>query len=244
MDHPQTTEALAPEIVRTLCGITTATISTILFKAGLRNVWLRGPMPLRQGQPRVAGRAFTLRFIPMRDDLASPQAWSSPKSTRVAVEQMPAGCVAVVDAMGVVDAGIFGDILCARMRHRGVAGLVSDGVVRDVSGVLASQLPTWTQGTAAPAAVASLHFVGWQEPVACGGVAVFPGDIVVADDDGAILISPAHLDEVLAAGPEQERLEAWILEEVHRGAALPGLYPPNDEARARYEARAAQPRGG
>jgi regulator of RNase E activity RraA len=227
--------SLAPEVVQALCAITTATISTILFKKGLRNVWLRGPAPLGPKQGRVAGRAFTMRFIPAREDLSNPQAWSSPRSTRVAVEQMPAGCIAVVDAMGVTDAGIFGDILCARMHVRGVAGLVTDGVVRDITGVVASRLPTWARGTAAPAAVASLTFVNWQDPVACGGVAVFPGDIVVADDDGAVLIPDAYLDEVLASGPEQEQLEAWVLAEVEGGAALPGLYPPNADNVARYE---------
>ncbi|MFS8980046.1 ribonuclease activity regulator RraA [Cupriavidus necator] len=227
---------LDPQTIETLKAITTATISTILFKKGLRNVWLRGPLPLKRGQGRIAGRAFTMRFIPMRDDLSSPQAWSSPKSTRVAVEQMPAGSIAVVDAMGVRDAGIFGDILCARMKVRGVAGLVTDGVVRDITGVIGSELPVWAQGTSSPAAVASLHFVNWQEPIACGGVAVFPGDIIVADDDGAVLIPPEYLEEVLKQGPEQERLEAWILTEVEQGEALPGLYPPNEEAAARYAA--------
>lgn len=233
---PDASLSLAPHIVEQLCGISTATISTVLFKKGLRNIWLRGPAPIQAGQPRIAGRAFTMRFVPMRDDLATPAAWSSPTSTRVAVEQMPGGCIAVVDAQGVTDAGVFGDILCARMRVRQVAGLVTDGVVRDLSGVFMSELPVWSQGTASPAAVAGLHFVGWQQAVACGGVAVFPGDIIVADDDGAIVVPEPYLDEVLSVGPPQEQLEAWILQEVQNGAALPGLYPPNAENQARYEA--------
>src|SRR3546814_7151227 len=96
---------------------------------------MRGTRPLQPGQPRLVGRAFTLRFVPAREDLAPPDSWSSPKSTRAAIEAMPAGCIAVADAMGVTDAGIFGDILCARMTKRGVAGLVTDGVVRDLAGV-------------------------------------------------------------------------------------------------------------
>jgi regulator of RNase E activity RraA len=149
---------------------------------------------------------------------------------------MPAGCVAVVDAMGVQDAGIFGDILCARMQHKGVAGLVSDGVVRDLAGVLGTGLPVWCSGAAAPPSVAGLTFVDWQRPVACGGVVVFPGDVIVADDDGAVLIPQALLDEMVQAGPEQERLEAWIMEQVHQGHALPGLYPPNEANAVRYAA--------
>jgi regulator of RNase E activity RraA len=149
---------------------------------------------------------------------------------------MPEGCIAVVGAMGTTDAGIFGDILCARMQKRGVKALVTDGVVRDVAGVLGTGLPVWCQGTAAPPSVAGLTFVGWQEPIACGGVAVFPNDVIVVDQDGAVLIPQAMLGEVIEASVEQERLEGWIMGEVERGAVLPGLYPPNDDNKARYQA--------
>ena len=138
--------------------------------------------------------------------------------------------------MGVTYAGIFGDILCERMARRGVAALVTDGVVRDVGGVLATGLPVWCRGVAAPPSVAGLTFVAWQQPIACGGVAVFPDDILVADDDGAVLIPAAIAEDVAALATEQELLEAWIMEEVGKGAALPGLYPPNAEQRVRYEA--------
>ena len=228
--------ALEPRVLEILSGITTATLTTLLLKKGLRNVWLRGARPLRPGQPRLIGRAFTLRFVPAREDLATPESWSSPISTRAAIEDMPAGCIAVVDAMGVSDAGIFGDILCARMQKRGVAALVTDGVVRDQAGVLGTGLPVWCSGAAAPPSVAGLTFVDWQRPIACGGVAVFPGDVVVVDDDGAVLIPAALLEDMLLLAPEQERLESWIMGEVDKGAALPGLYPPNAENRARYEA--------
>jgi regulator of RNase E activity RraA len=172
--------------------------------------------------------------VPAREDLATPESWSSPISTRAAIEDMPSGCIAVVDAMGVTDAGVFGDILCTRMLKRGVAALVTDGVVRDVSGVLGSGLPVWCSGAAAPPSVAGLTFVDWQQPIACGGVAVFPGDVVVVDDDGAVLIPATLLDEMLVLAPEQERLENWIMQQVEQGAALPGLYPPNAENKARY----------
>ncbi|MCX7247590.1 MAG: ribonuclease activity regulator RraA [Burkholderiales bacterium] len=225
--------------VEILSQVTTATLTTLLLKKGLRNVWLRGTRPLRPGQPRLVGRAFTLRFVPAREDLATPESWSSPISTRAAIEDMPAGCIAVVDAMGVTDAGVFGDILCTRMVKRGVAALVTDGVVRDVSGVLGSGLPVWCSGAAAPPSVAGLTFVDWQAPIACGGVAVFPGDVVVVDDDGAVLIPAALLDDILTLAPEQERLENWIMQQVENGAALPGLYPPNAENKARYLADTA-----
>ena len=233
---PESKSADDATVFEVLKHITTATITTILLKKGLRNVWMRGTKPLRPHQPRIVGRAFTLRFVPAREDLATPASWSSPISTRAAIEAMPEGCVAVVDAMGVTDAGIFGDILCARIAKRGVAGLVTDGVVRDVAGVRGTGLPVWCQGAAAPPSVAGLTFVNWGEPIGCGGVAVFPNDIVVADQDGAVLIPQALLDHVLAEGPEQERMEAWIVNEVNNGAALPGLYPMNAETKARYAA--------
>jgi regulator of RNase E activity RraA len=228
--------SLNPSIIETLKGVSTATLTTVLLKKGLRNVWMRGSRPLKAGQERVVGPAFTLRFVPAREDLATPESWASPISTRAAIEDMPEGCIAVVDAMGEQDAGIFGDILCARMMKRKVAALVSDGVVRDLEGVLASGLPIWCDGMAAPPSVAGLTFVGWQQPIACGGVAVFPGDIVVADKDGAVLIPAALLDTVLAEAPEQERVEGWIMGEIDRGVPLPGLYPMNAETKARYQA--------
>jgi regulator of RNase E activity RraA len=230
-------QPLSAAVVDKLKTIATATLTTVLLKKGLRNVWLRGTKPLQPGQPRTVGRAFTLRFVPAREDLATPESWSSPISTRAAIEAMPAGCICVVDAMGLTDAGIFGDILCARMQMRGVAGLVTDGVVRDVVGVLGTGLPVWCQGTAAPASVTGLTFVSWQEPIACGGVAVFPNDVIVIDEDGAVLIPANLLDDVLELAIEQENLEAWIMSEILAGASLPGLYPPNADNKARYEAR-------
>ncbi|MGA1982235.1 MAG: ribonuclease activity regulator RraA [Acidobacteriaceae bacterium] len=227
---------LDEKTIETLSGVATATLTTVLLKKGIRNVWLRGSRPLRPGQKRVVGPAFTLRFVPAREDLATPESWSSPISTRAAIEAMPPGCVAVVDAMGVTDAGIFGDILCERMKVRGVAGLVSDGVVRDVAGVLRTGLPVWCAGVAAPPSVAGLTFVNWQEPIGCGGVAVFPGDVMVADEDGAVVIPKALVNEVAETAAEQEQLEAWIVGEVQAGGPLPGLYPINAENRARYEA--------
>jgi regulator of RNase E activity RraA len=223
-------------LLDTLRGVTTATITTILLKKGLRNVWMRGPMAVRPQQARVAGRAFTLRFVPAREDLATPESWASPRSTRAAIEDMPEDVIAVADAMSIKDAGIFGDILCARMVKRNVAALITDGVVRDVAGVLATGLPVWASGAAAPPSVARLTFVGWQEPIGCGGVAVFPNDVIVADADGAVVIPAVFADEVAELAPEQERFEAWVVSEVESGARLPGLYPPDAETRARYEA--------
>ena len=234
--------ALDPATKAKLEKITTATITTVLLKKGLRNIWLRGTPPFTPAArgKRFVGPAFTLRFVPAREDLATPESWSSPKSTRAAIEAMPEGCIAVADAMGVTDAGIFGDILCARLARRGVTALVTDGAVRDVAGVIGTGLPVFCSGGAAPPSVAGLTFVDWQEPIGCGGVAVFPGDVIVVDDDGAVCIPAALVEEVTETCVEQERLEGWIMRKVEAGEALPGLYPPNAENKARYEAEKGQ----
>jgi regulator of RNase E activity RraA len=219
----------------TLRTITTATITTMLLKKGIRRCWMNGPRPLVSGG-RVVGPAFTLRFVPVREDLATPESWAKPISTRGAIEEMPAGCIAVADAMGVTSAGIVGDILSLYMMKRNVAALVTDGVVRDKEGVLASKLPVWCAGTAAPADVNGLTFVGWQEPIGCGGCAIFPGDVIVCDDDGAVVIPQDLLAFVAEEGAEHERMEGFIVSEVERGVKLPGLYPMNEETKARYAA--------
>jgi regulator of RNase E activity RraA len=224
------------EIRSALSKVSTATLTTVLLKLGIRRSWMQGPKPIAAGTPRIVGAAFTLRFVPAREDLATPESWASPRSTRAAIEDMPEGAVAVGDAMGVLAAGIFGDILVARMKKRGVAGLVTDGVMRDIAGVLAVGLPVWAAGAAAPASVAGLTFVGWQEPIGCGGVAVFPDDVIVADDDGAVVIPQALVEKVTQLAVEQERFETWAVNEVEKGVPLPGLYPPNEATRARYEA--------
>jgi regulator of RNase E activity RraA len=226
----------SPKIPEALASVSSATVSTVLLKKGLRNVWIRGTRPLSPGQPRLIGHAFTLRFLPYREDMATPESLSSPRSTRAAIEAMPDGCIAIADAMGVTDAGVLGDILCARMVRRGVRALITDGVVRDISGVRSTGLPVWCQGTAAPPSVAGLTFVGWGEPVACGGVAVFPDDLIMVDEDGAVVIPRAMIQVVTELAADQERLEEWIMGEIDDGVALPGLYPPNADALARYEA--------
>ncbi len=216
--------------------VTTGTITTLLLKRGIRHSWMKGPMPLNFSGARVVGPAFTLRFVPVREDLATPESWGKPISTRAAIEAMPEGCIAVADAMGVTTAGIFGDILVMRMARRGVTALVTDGVIRDKAGCLKANMPIFCQGTAAPASVNGLTFVGWNEPIACGGCAIFPDDVIVVDDDGAVVIPKDLVDFVATEGEEHERYETWVVSEVERGVALPGLYPPNDEAKARYAA--------
>lgn len=224
-----------PDVLAALRNVSAATVTTVLAKKGIRRSWLQGPKPLKDGQPRVVGPAFTLRFIPAREDVA-PESWAKPVSTRIAIEEMPAGAVVVADAMGVTSAATFGDILATRMAKLGVAGLVTDGAVRDKVGMLGSGLPIWSAGITAPAPYGELAFIGWQEPIGCGGIAVFPNDIMIADDDGVVVIPAALAEEVARLGAEQERFEAWVVREVEKGEKLTGLHPPNEATKARYEA--------
>jgi regulator of RNase E activity RraA len=222
-------------LINQLQGVSTATLTTELLKHGLRNVWIRGATELGAVGERLVAEAFTLRFVPAREDLATPESWGSPISTRAAIEAMPQGCIAVVDAAGgVSDAGIFGDILCARMAKRGVVGLITDGVMRDIQGIRNTGLRVFARGVAAPPSVAGLTFVAWQEPIGCGGVAVFPGDLIVADADGAVVLPKALVAEITPKAAEQERFENWVMNEVNSGVALPGLYPPDAVTAARY----------
>lgn len=217
-----------------LRSLSTATITMALMKKGLRNVWLRGAAVLDPKQPRIAGPAFTMRFVPGREDLATPESLSSPRSTRFAIEEMPPGCVAVISSGEVLDAGVFGDILCARMVHRGVVGLITDGAMRDLEGVRKTGLPIWCAGISAPPSVARLTFVDWQQPIGCGRVAIFPSDVLVADQDGAVVIPQTMVKSVIEAGREMELLEEWILEQVNSGRKLPGLYPPDEETTVEF----------
>lgn len=236
MTDPQA-KSLAADTLATLARITTATVTMQLLKRGLRNVFMAGAKRLAAGGPRLVGEAYTLRFIPMREDLSRPEVLGDPQyPPRKAIEEVPAGQVLVIDCREDTTAGAVGDILVTRLRKRGVAGVVTDGPVRDAEGVAAVGLPIFCAGAAAPASL-NRHFgADVQRPIACGGVAVFPGDVVVGDGDGVVVI-PRHLaDEVARDGAEQELLEEFLLLKVAEGRPTIGTYPPSAETRREYEA--------
>ncbi len=226
----------SPQLIARYQSVTTATLTTVLMKMGLRNTWIRGALPIGPGQDRAVGAAFTLRFIPAREDLSTMDALASPISTRTAIEAMPSGCIAVIDGCGCIDAGVLGDILCQRMQIKDVTAVVTDGTVRDRDGVIKTGLSMWANGVSAPPSIARLSFAGWQDPIGCGGVAIVPGDLIVADNDGAVVVPRAIVGDVIEIATEQEVLEEWILNEIKSGASLPGLYPPNDDNKKRFEA--------
>jgi regulator of RNase E activity RraA len=190
---------------------------------------------MEQKQARIAGPAFTVRLVPAREDISTPDSMRGPRSLFAAIETMPEGCIVVVDAGGRGGAGFIGDIGCARMQYRKVAGLVTDGPIRDFAGISRLNWPIWACGTAAPPSLAKFHCADIQVTVACGGVTIMPGDIVVADDDGAIVIPAAMAGSIAEVGWEKDRLEEWIFQRVKAGEPLAGLYPPTDKTKERFQ---------
>jgi regulator of RNase E activity RraA len=226
---------LRPETLDLLRQASTATVTTQLFQRGLRNMFLNGLAPLNPACCRFVGEAFTLRNIPMREDLDTLDIFKNPETPqRKAVETIGPGQVLVQDCRGDTRAASGGNILTTRMRMRGVAGIVSDGAMRDSPDIAQQSIPVFVKGRSATLNLAVHHAVDINVPIACAGVPVFPGDIVMGDEEGVVVI-PRHLaDEIAGPAAEQEDLEKFILEKVEGGAALPGTYPPNDETRAEY----------
>ncbi len=206
-------------LIDALRGISTNSLANVLLRKGVRNVWVRGPKPMRADFPRTVGPAFTLRFVPARADAKA-------RTTRDVVEQMPKGCMVVADARGVSDIATFGDIVVTRMSLRGVAGIVTDGAVRDSAGLLATGLPIWTAGLTAPPPVAGHILAGSQEPISCGAVAVFPNDMIVADADGVVVVPAAMAQEAAKLGAELEAEDEALLARIRGGETMDQLTRP------------------
>lgn len=226
---------LDPQIRDALLSVGTAVLTSQLLKRGFRNTFIAGVAPANPRCVRMVGPAYTLRFIPMREDLAGSGSVANPAHPqRAAIEQMPPGHVLVIDALGQSKSGSLGDILAARLLQRGVAGVVSDGAMRDAAELRALNLPIFCAGFAAPPSFTRMMAADNGRPIGCGGVAVFPGDIIAADADGVVVI-PRHLAaEVARDGAEQERVERFARRRVDRGASIVGVYPPNEATMADY----------
>ncbi|MDX6751987.1 ribonuclease activity regulator RraA [Geminicoccaceae bacterium 1502E] len=225
-----------------LAAIGTATLSMQLVKKGIRRHLIAGARPLMPGQ-RIAGPAFTLRFMPGREDVATPESYTAAGGLPEAVEAVPEGAVVVMESHGVLSSGLLGDILCDRLRIRGARGAVTDGAMRDMPGLRRVGWPVWCGGLTPPPSIGDLYFAGWGMPVGCGGTAVFPGDIVVADEDGAIVIPAGLAAAVLDGAVEQDAFEQWVIAEVAGGRPITGLYPPTPAAAEEYERHRQKLRG-
>ena len=221
--------------LETLDKISVATVTMQLLKRGVRNISMAGVRPMNDPPEKLIGPAYTLRYVPLREDLSTPEVLGGADyPPRVAIETAPGGSVLVIDGGGLADIAVVGDILVERLKIRGVAGVVSDGGIRDCAEAVAVGLPLYAAGPAAPASVAGHAAADIETPVACGGVAVFPGDVIMGDGDGVVVIPKALVPEVAKDGVEQERYERFAKLKIKEGRPMPGVYPPNDETKAEY----------
>jgi regulator of RNase E activity RraA len=228
---------LDPSVSDRLKAVSVATLTTCLFKRGLRNQFIQDVHPLNPAAGPMVGEAFTLRYIPAREDLnpitvfqdrAHPQ--------RKAVEECPPGAVFVVDSRKDPRAASAGAILVTRLMKRGVAGIVTDGGFRDAAEIARLAIPSFHQRPSAPTNLTLHQAVDINVPIACGDAPVWPGDVIVGDADGCIVV-PAHLaDEIADEAVEMTAFEDFVTEKVHEGRSIMGLYPPTDpQSKADFE---------
>mgnify|MGYP002629479212 FL=1 len=230
-----TTAPLSAETIKNFMYASTATVSMQMLKRGFRNSAVNGVRPLNPKATRLVGPAFTLRYIPGREDLDRPPTPNDPPTAqRAAIEDTPPGCVLVIGTEGNTRSGTLGDILALRLKVRGVAGVLSDGAMRDTPVIGKFDFPVYCTAAAAPPSMNHLHPVEVQTPVGICGVAVYPGDVIVADEDGAIVVPRNIADEVARDSFEQERLEKFVAIRIGQGREIPGVYPPNDQTKKDY----------
>src|SRR5688572_18763831 len=219
-----------------LKGASSATLTTVLFKRGLRNVFIQGVFLLNKSAPRMVGEAYTLRYIPAREDvdlLGAFEGRGHPQ--REAIEACPAGHVLVMDARRDASAATGGDILMTRLMVRGVAGVVTDGGLRDSPTIEKLPWPAYCGARSAPLNLVRHHAVESEVPIGCGGVPVYPGDVVVGDAEGVVVIPAKIVDEVATEGESQTQFEDWVEDRVKEGRSIFGLYPPNAQTKAEFE---------
>ncbi|WP_354683823.1 ribonuclease activity regulator RraA [Cupriavidus necator] len=221
---------LSPSVREQLKTVSTATLCTALFKRGLRNQFIQDVRPLNPEGGNMVGEAFTLRYIPAREDLNPITVFQDPAHPqRQAIEQCPPGAVLVIDSRKDARAASAGSILVTRLMQRGGAGIVTDGGFRDSPEIARLAIPAYHHRPSAPTNLTLHQALEFNVPIGCGDVAVFPGDVVVGDGEGVIII-PAHLAEDIAAeAVEMTAFEDFVTEEVNKGRSIIGLYPPTSE---------------
>ena len=224
------------DLIEKFQNVSIATIATHMFTLGFRSRVVLGLSPLHSNGQRMIGPAFTLRFIPSREDIDTMASYKSEEHLhRRAMEECPPGHVLVIDARGDASAASAGDIMLSRLQQRGGAGVVTDGGFRDTQDIRALDFPAYHRQPASPSSPIHLHPAELNVPIGCGGVAAFPGDIVVGDDDGVVII-PEHLvDEVAAATNEMTAYEEFATQKVTEGRSLYSVYPATDASRSEFE---------
>jgi regulator of RNase E activity RraA len=229
--------ALTPENRARLAQVSAATLTTALFKRGLRNTAIQGVAPLNPGAARMVGEAFTLRYIPAREDVDHIKVFedrSHPQ--RKAVEDIPPGHVMVVDSRKDSRAASAGGILITRMAVRGAAGIVTDGGFRDSPMVRELAFPVYCARPSAPTNLTLHHAVDTNVPIACGDAPVYPGDIIVGDAEAVVVIPADLANEIAEEAAAMTLFEGWVEDRVREGRSILGLYPPDEATRAEFEA--------
>jgi len=222
---------MKPETRQKLLGVSTATLCTALFKRGLRNQFIQDVHPLAQGKPNMVGPAFTLRYIPAREDLNPITVFNDrAHPQRKAVEECPEGAVFVIDSRKNARAASAGSILVTRLMKRGVAGIVTDGGFRDAPEIARLPFPSYHQRPSAPTNLTLHQALDINVPIGCGDAPVWPGDVVVGDGEGVVVIPAGIADEVAAEAYEMTAFEDFVTEKVLEGQSILGLYPPTEEA--------------
>ncbi len=210
--------------------VSTATIATCLFKRGLKNQFIQDVKPLKLGKPIMVGEAYTLRYIPAREDLNPIEVFRNPKHLqRVAVEECPEGAVLVIDSRKDARAASAGSILVTRLKVRGVSGIITDGGFRDSAEIAALDFASYHQRPSAPTNLTLHQAIAINDPIACGDVAVFPGDMIVGDDDGVMVIPANIVHEVADECLQMTLFEEFVIHKVAGGTPIIGLYPLTDE---------------
>jgi regulator of RNase E activity RraA len=227
-----------------LATVSTATVTTVLLKRGLRNTFIGGVHLLNPGAPRLVGPAYTLRYIPSREDLDHPGVFENRMHPqRRAIEECPPGAVLVIDSRGDAAAASAGGILVTRLWKRGAAGVVTDGGFRDTPDIAALPFAAYHARPSAPTNLIKHHAVDVDVPIGCGGVPVYPGDVAIGDGEGVVIIPAALADSVADEAFEQTTFEDFVTEKVMSGSSIFGIYPPNEATRAEFAAwRAAKGR--
>lgn len=230
-------DALTAENRLKLSKVGISTLTTCLFRKGFRNTYLRGLVPVGPGLPRMVGEAFTLRFIPAREDLDQMATYATTRSVHQrAFEECPPGHVLVIDTHGETEGCTAGNLLVARLKARGAAGVVTDGGFRDTQDVASLGFPAYQACPVPPPSFLRLHAVELNQPIGCARVAVYPGDIVVGDPEGVVVI-PAHCaDEIATEAYDMTLYEEFAAEKVKQGRSIFGLYPATEASRAEYAA--------
>lgn len=229
--------SISPDNREKLKSVSTATLTTALLKRGLRNVFVQGVGPINEAAPAMVGEAYTLRYIPAREDLDHLGVFENPEHPqRKAIEEIPPGHVLVIDARQDRRAATAGGILVTRAMVRGAAGIVSDGGIRDCPDIAKLDFPVYAACPSAPTNLIRHHAVDINVPIGCGDVPVYPGDIIVGDGEGVVVIPAGIANDIAQEAYEMTQFENWVEQQVRKGRSIVGLYPPNPATRSEYAA--------